>query len=78
MAKVAKWVTSTGVTSFVATIVSSPPEFYRRALAKFAPLSGGAAGANVLGLHLEVVWSGRSGRANPAGAMHECVQVWGP
>lgn len=43
----------TGVTSFLPTVVSSSPDFYRRVYEAFDTLQDDRAGARILGLHLE-------------------------
>ncbi|XP_057551991.1 N-acetylglucosamine-6-phosphate deacetylase isoform X1 [Hippopotamus amphibius kiboko] len=53
VALVARRILSHGVTSFCPTLVTSPPEVYRKVLPQIPVKSGGPHGAGVLGVHLE-------------------------
>ncbi|KAL0993722.1 hypothetical protein UPYG_G00112430 [Umbra pygmaea] len=50
---VAKKILEHGVTSFLPTLVTSPPDIYHKVLPKVQVQSGGMQGAGVLGFHLE-------------------------
>ena len=55
LAELSKKLVATGTTSYLPTLISSPPTLYREALPKVADLARGGAsgGAQVLGAHLE-------------------------
>ena len=50
---IAARLTSTGVASWLPTLVSSPPDVYRAAIAGFRQVAAAGVGARALGLHLE-------------------------
>jgi N-acetylglucosamine-6-phosphate deacetylase len=65
---------STGVTAFLPTLVSSPPELYPRVFEAFAEARG-AAGAQALGLHLEGPFlSPKRAGAHRVKAIHEASE----
>lgn len=51
--QVAKELLKHGVTAFLATLISSPPERYHDQLQNFIPTEGSENGASILGLHME-------------------------
>lgn len=51
--RVAKGLLENGVTSFCPTLVTSPPETYRRVIPQIQRRAGGIDGASILGVHVE-------------------------
>nr|CAG4643213.1 EOG090X06GX [Ilyocryptus agilis] len=83
---VAKGILTYGTTSFCPTLVTSPPEFYRKVVGKIRKTPGSAEGAEILGLHVEgpFISSDKKGAHDPkyikkfANGFSTFEEVYGP